>query len=76
MSRARRALGIDPVHAPRAGGVIGHQAGGLEHLEVLGHGGPSDREFAGDLHDRLRSGTQPFEDGAAGPVAERIEQVS
>ena len=67
-------FGIDLVHAPRAGGVIGHQAGGLEHLEVLGYGGPSDRECASNLHDRLRPGTQLFEDGAAGPIAECIEQ--
>ena len=67
-------LGIDSVHPPCAGRVIGDQPGGLQHLEVLGDGGPSDRELSCDFDDRLRSGTQPFEDGAAGPVAERIEQ--
>ena len=67
-------FGIDLVHAPRAGGVIGHQAGGLEHLEVLGYGGPSDRERASNLDDRLRPGTQLFEDGTPGPIAECIEQ--
>jgi hypothetical protein len=67
-------FGIDLVQAPCAGGVVCHQASSFEHLEVLGHGGPSDRELAGDFYYRLGPGTQPFEDGPASPIAERIEQ--
>jgi hypothetical protein len=65
---------IDLVHAPGAGGVVCYQTGGFEHLEVLGHGGPSDREPASDLYYRLGPGTQPFQDGPASPITERIEQ--
>ena len=67
-------FGVDLVHAARAGGVIGHQAGGLEHLEVLGYGRSSDRERACNLDDWLGSGTQLLEDGAAGPITKRVEQ--
>jgi hypothetical protein len=47
--------------------------GALEDPQMLGDRRPADREFASELHYRLRTAQQLFEDGSAGRIAERVE---
>ena len=73
---------LEPRSSPRVelipppGAVLsrGHEADGLEDLEVLGDCRPADRQASGDLDDRERPAAELLEDGAAGAVAQGVEQ--
>ena len=53
--------------------LASHQPGGLQHGDMLAHGGQAHRQRFGQLADRGRSGRQPLEDAAAGGIGERLE---
>jgi len=48
-----KAAGVDGVDPLRALGPVGHEAGVFQDAQMLGHGGPTHRERAGELADRL-----------------------
>ena len=56
--------------------AVGHQAGVLEHLQVLRHRRPADRELVRELADRQRAGRQALEDRAARRIPQRVHSVS
>jgi hypothetical protein len=62
---------VDLIDAAVAVWPVGHEAGVLEHLEVLRHRGPTHRELAGKLADGARPACEPAEDRSAGAIAER-----
>src|SRR6266508_1160306 len=68
-----QALGVDLVEATGPSGVVDHQPGVLEHLEVLGDGGSPDREPAGDLDHRLGSCAQALEDRPTGAIPKGLQ---
>src|ERR687888_1200641 len=49
-----QAVGVEPVDAARSERPGGDQPRLLQDLEVLGDGGPADRQLAGELADGLR----------------------
>jgi hypothetical protein len=61
------------VEVARAAALVVHQAGALEHLEVLADGRPPDRHGGGDLADRSGALGEELEDLATTRVAEGIE---
>ena len=61
-------LRIDVINPPRALAAIGHQAGFLQHLQMLGYGGSRDRHVVGDLADGSRPVAQSLEHRPAGRV--------
>src|SRR5262245_26603321 len=62
---SRRIERVDP---PVPLGPVGHQAGILQHAEVLRDGGPADRESFRQLSHRQRPAQQPVQDGPPGGV--------
>jgi hypothetical protein len=64
---------VDPIDAPRAFSVIDDQAGLLEHLQVLGHGGSAHRHDIRELAHGARTSDESLKDGAPGGIAERLE---
>jgi hypothetical protein len=62
---------VEPSGADRA---VQDQPGLLEHLEVLGHGWPADRQPPGQVADGRWPADQQFEDRPAGRVTERAER--
>ena len=66
-------LGIERVHAARAGGAVGDQMRLLQHAKVLRNRGPADWQRAGNLADRKRAVDQARENRAPRRVAERVE---
>jgi hypothetical protein len=50
-----------------------HQSGVLQDLEVFADRRPTDGQLIGELTDGARTGAQPFQDAAAGRIAERIQ---
>jgi hypothetical protein len=67
-SERAETLGIDAVHATRAGGLVGDQAGLFEDFQVLGYGGTADRHFGSELTDCSRAAAEVLEDLSAGGV--------
>ena len=57
---------VQPVDPPGAHRPLGDQAGVLEHLQVLRHRRPADRQRVGQLAHRPRPLGQARDDGAAG----------
>jgi len=64
------AIGIDVIDAASSVRPIRDQPGGLEHLQVLRHGGTADRKVPGQFADRARTAGEPTEDGPSRAVAE------
>jgi hypothetical protein len=62
---------IDP---PSTGRPIGHEARVLQHLEVLGHGGPADRELPSELPDRPWTLREELEDRTPHRFAESVKR--
>jgi hypothetical protein len=62
------AFGVDVVHATRACGLVGDQAGFFEDFEMLGDCGAADGHFGGDFADGARAAAQVLEDLSAGGV--------
>jgi hypothetical protein len=54
---------------------VDDETGVLEHLEVLRHGRPADRQVTRQLDDRARTLGDAFEDRAPRGVAEGGESV-
>src|SRR4029450_1510263 len=54
----------------------GHEAGLLQHAQVLRDGGAADGQLARDLADRAGALAELLEDRPAGRVAQRIHGVS
>ena len=63
--------GIDGVDAPGAVGVVTHQPGVLQHLEVLAHRRPAHRQLPGELPHGARRPGDACEDRASGRIGER-----
>ncbi len=57
-------MGIQLVDAPGPLRAIHHQPRPLQDLQVLGDGGPTDRELTGEFANGLRTVGQPLEDRA------------
>lgn len=66
-------MGVAFVEPARPGLFIPHQAGGLEHPQVLRYGRPADRQPGRQLADGLGPGAQAFEDGEPRRVAQRFQ---
>ena len=62
--------GAQPVEPAVRVGAHLDEAGVAQHLEVLGHRRPADRQSVGQLADRARAGGQSFEDRPPGAVGE------
>jgi hypothetical protein len=60
---------IHLVDATVARGPVDHQAGLLQHLEVLRDGRPANRQPAGDLTDRARAASDALKDLPSRPIA-------
>src|ERR1700677_2041193 len=69
------AAGVDRVEAARAFGPVRHEMRILEDLEVLRDRGPRDLHAAADLRDGAWPPAKPPEDGAAGRIAEGVEDL-
>ena len=69
-------VGVQLVQAPGAIGPVDHEPGLLQHLQVLGHRRPGDRQLRRDLADGAWAVSQELEHGATGRVAERREAVN
>jgi hypothetical protein len=63
-------LRVDVVHATRAFGLVGDQAGVFEDFEMLGDCGAAYGHFGGDFADSAGAGTKMFEDLATGGVGQ------
>jgi hypothetical protein len=63
------------IQAAGAVGAVDHQAGVLEHLQVLGHCGAADRQLTRQLADRERTAREALEDRPARRVAEGGQAV-
>jgi hypothetical protein len=66
---------VQLVEPPGAALAVDHQAGLLEHLEVLGDSRPGDRELPGNLPYRPRTIRQQLEDRPSGRIAQRVHSV-
>src|SRR6266566_1302950 len=64
------ALPADLVDAPRTSGPVGDEPRLLEHSQVLGYGGPADRQLPGELADGLGPAGKRLEDRAPGWITE------
>lgn len=62
--------GVELVYAAVADGPVHHEPRVLQHLEVLGDGGPADGQHAGKFADRPRTVRQKLEYRASGRIAE------
>ena len=69
----RRAVGVDDLLA--AAPLLGHQAGPLEHRDVLLHGREAHRVDVGEPRHRGLAADAAVEDVAARRVGERVEQA-
>ena len=56
---------VEPIDPARARGALGDEPRVLEHLQVLGHRRPADRQLVGQLADRPRPLGQALDDGVA-----------
>ena len=54
-------------------GPVEHEAGGLQHPEVLGDGGPADRKAVRENADGHRTRGERFEDAPSRRIAEGVE---
>jgi len=66
-------MGIDLIDAARALGAIGDEACRFQHLEMLGDGGPADRQAPGELANGPRPAGKPLEDLAPRGIGKRGE---
>src|SRR3954463_2676763 len=66
---------IELIDPPSPVSLIHNQPGRLEHLQMLRHGGSTDRPFSGQLADSARTFGEPFEDRAPGWIGERCESI-
>ena len=66
---------VEPVDPAGADGALGDQAGVLEHLQVLGHRRPADRQLLGELADGPRPLGQARDDRAPGGIPQRVPAV-
>src|SRR5436309_14064678 len=75
--RADALEGVGREHAPAdtADLLRGHELRVLEQPDVLLHSGQRHAEGLGELADRRAAGAEPFEDGAAGRVAEGCKRA-
>src|SRR5215471_18595774 len=64
--------GVELVYAAVADGPVHNEPRLLQHLEVLGDGGPADRQLASKFADRPRTVRQKLEDRASGGVTEGV----
>src|SRR5579862_1388503 len=69
----RKSLGIDVIDTSGAACGIAHEAGCLEHRQMLRHGWARHRDPAGELTHRARPRTQPLEKLPARGICERRE---
>jgi hypothetical protein len=60
---------VEPIQAPRAAGVLGHQPGLLQDAQVLRNGRAADRELLGDLAHRALAGAEQLHDRASVRIA-------
>ena len=67
---------IDRVDAARALGLVAHQPRLLQHLQMLRHGRPADRQPRGELAHRHRPLGEPLDDRLAHRLGKRGKQVS
>jgi hypothetical protein len=66
-------VGVDAVHPPCSLRSVGHETGFFQHLQMLGHGRPADRQAARELADRGFSDAQSLEYLTARRIPERSE---
>src|SRR5207245_9014675 len=75
----RERLGLEPAGPSLGVAAVGHQAGSLQHLEVLGDRRLAHREWPGQLRHRRLPRRAPGEDGAPRRIGEcregRIEAM-
>ena len=64
------ALGIEPEVMPRSAPLFVHQAGGLQHLKMLGNGGAADGKLVCEFADGGRPLSQQIEYGVPGRIGE------
>ena len=69
-------VGVELIDATGAHGLVDHQPGVLEHLQVLRDGGTADGKLAGELADGARAICEMLEDRAPGRVAECRPPIS
>ena len=55
---------------------MGHETDVLEDAQVLGDGGPADRQLRSELADRARSRAEKLEDLSPRRIAEGVERMS
>jgi hypothetical protein len=66
---------VEPVDAAGAFGPLIDQASVLQHLQMLGHGGPRHRQRRGQLSDGMGPFGQTGHDAAAGSVGQGVPAV-
>jgi hypothetical protein len=67
--------GINRVHAPGPFRLVRHETRGFQNLEVVGHGGSTDRQAVREGANRPWAAGQPLEEGAAGRIGQSSQRA-
>jgi len=70
-----KSVRIDAVDTASTVCMISDEAGLLEQFQMLGDGGPSDRQAFGDTADRQRTSGEAFDDAPSRRIAENIKRM-